>query len=128
MSTTDTVLEQVRQAFERPTGGFVRVVDRLIRLCPESGLHFDHKQRLCRISLVGNGDGEKVEVTLRGFRAMLARFAVLCDEYRPGTFSSYGGDAEFVSPERPGEVFRAVFVNTTAQQCLTLTRSGDDNA
>ena len=104
--------------------GILDLLDDILRLCAE-----------CRIQFSG-GRGSVTETPLTGaeprsfpfpfrnslFRAIMARFAVLCSEDGTEHVSPYGGTGSFTDPRWPHVRFHVEFVNTkTADQHLELT-------
>ena len=51
---------------------------------------------------------------------MLARVAVLCNEWNPDSVAPYGGEGELTRDNNAPAVFRATFANTTDEQWLNL--------
>ena len=123
--TSDSGLaEALRRALLHPTNGIVGLVDELLKLCPESGLELDWQDESCRAYTFEN-HRELMEVPLRKsvFRAILARVAAICNDRNANAVSPYGGVGELSVVAHPATVLRVSFVNTTAEQRLTLTRA-----
>jgi hypothetical protein len=123
MKTTSQLTASLADVFEHPSDGVVGLVDDLLRLCPEHGLHLDWQAGRCRVRSLGeNGSQEVLDRPFRKsvFRAVLARIAALCNERSPGSVSPYGGQGKLVLESEPSTIFRITFVNTSDEQELTL--------
>lgn len=119
--------DQLHETFEPGRRGVVGLVEDLLGLCPEQGLALDWQGGRCRVRPLGVRPEESTEVALPRsvFRAILARFAALCNECVPGSVSPYGGDGE-ISIDTGGPAnFRVMFTNTPAEQRLEIRRVAD---
>jgi hypothetical protein len=121
MNTTSQFAE-LRNAFEHPTRGVVGLVDDLLRLCDEQGLHLHWQGDRCHVGSVGGGHDEVFDKPLRKsvFRALVARVAALCNERSPNSVSPYRGQGELSMDTAPPTIFMVRFVNTTDEQKLEL--------
>ncbi len=115
--------ERLKKAFDPTRGGVVGVVDELLGLCRNQGLQLDWQADHCRIRRPGVGPQEWIEVPLPRsvFRAILARFAALCNERTPNSVSPYGGEGELSVDGCPPTVFRVVFTNTPGEQRIEVS-------
>jgi hypothetical protein len=117
--TTKTV-QQLAQAITAPKNGVVGLVDEVLATCRELCLSLDWHPGQCRV-----WDGQiwdKVpEAVMKTsfFRAVLARVATLGIERSPEAVSPYGG--EFVFEDGPPPSLRVTFINTPAEQTLSIT-------
>ncbi len=126
MSTVSASSEALRAVLWQPTGDIVGLVDDLLKVCGERGLQLDWHAGRLRVRSFAGAWQELGDVPLRksAFRAVLARFAVLCNERRPGSCSPYGGQGEIVVGNHPATVLRVDFTNTPDEQRLRLTHGG----
>jgi len=126
MNITSHVSEILRPVLAAPTGGVVGLVDDLLRLCREHDLELEWKAGSCRARSRG-GDWEEVmdePLRVSVFRAILARFASLCNERNPNAVSPYGGQCELSVGAPSPTRFRISFTNTTSEQKLELRIAG----
>jgi hypothetical protein len=123
MNTPPGLAGVFRKAIDHPAQGIVGLVDDLLRLCRERGLHLDWQADCCRVRPLAGGSEEVIESPLRKsvFRAILARVAVLCNERTPPSVSPYGGQGELTAGDNPATIFRVNFTNTPGEQRLELT-------
>ncbi len=121
-----TVVAELRERFERvfqPTDrGVVGLVDDLLDLCPEQGLHLEWRERQCLIRALDGAPAATTQIPLQEsvFRAMLARVAALCNELGPAVVSPYGGDGTFVAPASSSSVYHAAFANRPGELRLEI--------
>jgi hypothetical protein len=123
MNTTSQITEAFRGALEHPERGVVGLVDDLLRLCPKQGVRLVWGDDGCRVD-IPNGASEvtiNVPLSKSTFRALLARFAALCNERIPDSVSPYEGNGELSLGTNAPPAFRVSFTNTPAQQMLELT-------
>jgi hypothetical protein len=127
MNQLPPLSERVRRALEPARGGIVGLVDDLLGLCREQGLHLDWRADRCRVHPLGVRPEESTEIPLPKsvFRAVLARVAALCNERIPDSVSPYGGEGELSVGTDPPTVFRVAFINTPGEQRLEVRRPGD---
>ena len=127
MNQHPSLSERVRRAFEPTRGGVVGLVDDLLALCREQGLHLDWQADRCRVRPLGAGPEVSTEIPLPKsvFRAILARMAVLCNERIPDSVSPYGGEGELSAGSDPPTIFRVAFTNTPGEQILEIARLED---
>jgi hypothetical protein len=106
-----------------PTRGVVGLVDDLLRLCQEHGLHLEWQAGRCRVRPRGGDWEEWIEVPFRKSvaRAMVARLATLCNERTPNSVSPYGGHGQLSAGTNPPAVFTVLFTNTPAEQKFELS-------
>ena len=111
-----------RDAYEHPARGVVGLVDDLLRLCQEQGLHLDWQGDSCRVRSLTRGTEEVLTTPLRKsvFRAVLARVATLCNERSPNSISPYRGQGELTVGADPSRVVRVGLVNNPSEQRLEL--------
>lgn len=62
------------------------------------------------------------------FRAMLARFAALCNEHTADSVSPYGGEGEILPHSNSKARLRVAFKNTQREQWLEVRRVGEHPA
>jgi hypothetical protein len=120
----------VRGALEHPTRGVVGLVDDLLNLCREHALELDWQADRCRIRSDGGAWEELHGLTVRKsvFRAILARFAVLCNERIPNSVSPYGGQGEVALGSSPQGILKVAFVNTPTEQKLEMMADNEPRA
>jgi len=124
---TQASSDRLQQIFVAPTNGVVGIVDDLMAICGHAGLQIEWRDEHCLIRPLGGQIPAPLQIPARKsvFRAILARVAYLSDRFRTvgqGGVSPYGGECWFWSSgtfER-GLYFHAIFINTAAQQQLTL--------
>ncbi len=124
MNTASHISGVIHRILKQPTRGVVGLVDDLLALCNEQRLQLEWQTDRCRIRS-NEGDWEElIDLPLRKsvFRSILARFAVLCNEFHPDSVSPYGGQGELSVGTNPSAVFLVVFTNTPTEQRLELTR------
>ena len=126
MSTASDVSGMLRRVLAQPTRGVVGLVEDLLAACREHDLQIEWHAERCRVRSKGGDWEEWIAVPIRKsiFRAILARFAALCNERTPNTVSPYGGQGEVSAGQNPPAVFRVTFTNTPAEQKLELTMLG----
>jgi hypothetical protein len=129
MSDPSKFLQLIRQVFRPTQRGVAGLVDDLLELCQEQGLQLDWHADQCRVRSIGAEADESIEVPVPKsvFRAVLARFAALCNERNPGSVSPYGGEGELTVGVDPATVCRVAFTNTLATQRVQLTRIQQDD-
>ena len=123
MNHSAIVSEAILRTFESPTGGVVGLVDDLLASCPKHGLRLAWEAERCWVFLASeNGREMSFVVQLRKsvLRAILARFAALCNGRMSNAVSPYGGEGTFSPATEPTKTFRVKFVNTPAEQSLEL--------
>lgn len=120
--------ERLQTTFEPTRRSVAELVDDLLSLCTEQGLHLDWQAGQCRVRPLGAEPHELVEIPLPKsvFRAILARLAALCNERIPNSVSPYGDEGELSIRTNPPMVFHVVFTNTPGEQCLELRCLADD--
>jgi hypothetical protein len=119
MSATSTFLSAILCAVSQPTDGVVGVVDALLTHCRDLRVDLDWQGDRCRLRSAG-GDWEPwlpIPMRKSGFRAMLARIAVLCNERHAGSVSPYGGAGEICLGE---QCLQVAFTNTPDEQRLSV--------
>jgi hypothetical protein len=110
-------------ALERAEGSVSALVDNLVKACPDVGFELCWHEEHCDARVAGIDARESPPLPLSKpvLRAMLARIAALCNEYKMNSVSPYGGSGTFCIQENDVEtLFAAVFVNTPAEQRLKL--------
>jgi hypothetical protein len=122
MKTASSFSQEFQRAVMHPTGAIVGLVDGVLTLCREHGLELDWNLDRCLLRPAGGIADETVSVLLRKsvFRAVLARFAILCRERVPESVSMYGGTGELLFGTHPPAVFKVSFSNTPDAQWLRL--------
>src|SRR5258708_17688156 len=93
MNTPLTSLEQLTRALNTPTRGVLGLVDDLLAVSRQHGIHLDWHAGRCRVRFREGGPVGWIEVPLRKsvVRAALARVAALCNQRNPNSVSPYGG-------------------------------------
>ena len=96
MSTVIRLGDQLSRLFSQPADGVVGLVDNLLSLCRDSILEVHWVSDRIRLTVTHVTDGdlrEVVDVDERKsvLRAVIARFAGLCNEAEPGSVSPYQG-------------------------------------
>ena len=124
MSSPPLLPDEFRRLLLAPVGGIPGLVDGVLALCRHHELDLDWAADECRIRLA-DGSETILTVPLRTsiFRAVLARFAVLCNERRPKSVSLYGGDGEVEFGQCPPVVFRVKIQNARDAQRVVLVRA-----
>ena len=125
MNPTAQLTGAFRSILEHPKGDVVRLVNELLRACPEPGIRLDWHADRCRVRSL-SGEWEEVVVgPIRKsvFRAMLARIAALCNEQKPDSVSAYGGQGEVAAASDSTATFKVSFANTVDDQWLSLARA-----
>jgi hypothetical protein len=98
------------------------LVDDLVAACSENNIQLLWRDGRCRISSCGDEWEETIDLPVRRsvFRAILARVATLCNIQQPASVSPYGGTADLAGSESAAGLLSATFVNTPAEQMLSL--------
>ena len=124
MNITLPISDSIHRIFEPTSGGAVELVDRLLGLCPKDGLQLDWLADHCHVRVSHGGTAELLELPIRRsvIRAMLARVAALCNEYRSHSMSPYGGQGELLFGLNPPVLFKATITNTPDEQKLVLSK------
>ena len=125
MNEPSPFFQLIHQAFLPAPRGVAGLVDDLLGLCQEQELELDWEAgHVAFAPRVGVEPEESIEVQVpkSAFRAVLARFAVLCNERNPGSVSPYGGEGELTVDAGSGTVCQMAFINTLDEQRVRLTR------
>jgi hypothetical protein len=122
MSSTISIADTFVRALTPSTNGVVGIVHQVLEFCQESGIEVDFKNDACRLRCAERGSEEVVPNALSksAFRAVIARFAALCNEQTPNSVSPYGGSGQISLGNDPTSVFRVEFENTPDRQSLEL--------
>lgn len=128
MSTQSTRSERLRSAFTSPTNGVLGLADALFASAWDHHIRADWQWGVCHIRWEQGSSEGPLDIPLRrsGFRAVLARVAVLCNQRQPGSVSPYGGTGELATSD-PAAGFQVSFVNTASEQTLALARVSTDS-
>ncbi|HTU91825.1 MAG TPA: hypothetical protein VMF69_17215, partial [Gemmataceae bacterium] len=96
MNTTSQLSGTIRNILTQSSGGIVGLVDELLAACQKYGLQIEWQAGRCRFRSFEGDWEELTDVPLRKsvFRAILSRFAALCNEQTPSAVSPYGGQCE----------------------------------
>ena len=123
MSTTSQICETLREIITQPTRGVAGIADDLLALCDEHNLEIDWSADRLRVRSAANQWEELMDASIRKsvFRAILARFAALCNDQTPGAVSPYGGEGQIKFGGDPARTFHFAITNTSAEQRLELT-------
>jgi len=119
----------LRRILLHPNRGVVGLVDELLTVCREHHLQVDGHTDRWRVRCC-DGDWEDLgDLPLRKsvLRAILARFAALCNEQTPNSVSPYGGQGEFAVGVNPPTIFRIEFTNTLTHQGFELTIAASEH-
>jgi hypothetical protein len=128
---TSQITHELIQLFTDPQGGVVGLVDRLLAIASQHHLHLSWHDNQCRMEVVQlSAESITFEVPLSKpvFRAILARLAALCNDYQANSVSPYGGRAKLLVPGLLTQRVTINFVNTPAEQCVTLVRDLHESA
>jgi hypothetical protein len=125
ITTASSPSDALRRVLDQPARGIVGLVDDVLMVCWDRGLHLDWRAGRCRVRRVGGQWEDVIDLPLRKsvFRAILARVAALCNEQNPSSFSPYGGRAELSIGQTRPATLKVMFVNTPAEQRLELEPS-----
>ncbi len=98
------------------------MVDHILAICLENGIQVEWNENACRLRTKQRGSEEVISSPLRKsvFRAIIARFAAICNEQKPNSVSPYGGRGQISVGREPTSKFRVSFKNTPDQQWLRL--------
>lgn len=154
MSHPSSFSEQFEKVFEPNPRGVVGIVDELLSLCVSAAettdatrgrrlLELDWHDGTCaarflRMTVQEAGVMTAKEVAVAStrtaqttrplsksvFRAILARFAALCDEYATDSVTPYGGDGVIAVRTNPPTLLRVAFRNTPTEQRLEIHSVG----
>ena len=118
-----SMIRRLRTILGYPGDGIVVLVDSILASCADYRVEAEFREDFIRGQLLGCDVEFKFGVSIPKsvLRAIIARVAVLCNEQSPNAVSPYGGEGEMTVSAKPGALLKAVFVNTTVQQHLTLT-------
>ncbi len=114
---------KLRAILENPGDGIVAMVDSLLTNCADYRVEVEFREDIYQGEVLDARGRFTVESSIPKpvLRAIIARVAALCNEQTPHAVSPYGGEGELTVSAKPGALLKAVFVNTTDQQHLTLT-------
>lgn len=126
MISSQTVPDCLRRAFAPTQRGIVGLAEQLLGACVGRDVSFERigDQCVCRWSVSGETQEATVPLPPAGFRTLLARIAVLCNERRPNSVTPYGGEGQLVVKGDPPTLVQVAFVNTPDKQQLELRSSG----
>ena len=122
MSATSSLSEILQAAFDS-TDSLVEFVDALLKVCFDNELHFRMQGDS---GLLRSTKKERAEYAFSNplpkarYRAVLARFAVLCNEALPGSASPYGGAGTVLINGDRLESVRVSFTNTPDEQIIDI--------
>jgi hypothetical protein len=143
VKTATELAEALQNAIDQPENGVVGLADDLLRLCPDSGIRLDWCEGFCRIRFIGTNEAIDVPIRKSAIRALLARFAALCNDKSQRAVarlaalrndksqravSPYGGQGELTSAADHSRIIRASFVNTPGEQWLQLDVTAHSSA
>ena len=134
--STVNVLNGVYELFSTypfPGKDLVWLVDEIVQLVQHTGsVHFEFIRDeagqpcglVCRSPESPAAECRLPVSRLGVFRSMLARLAVMCSDETGAEFQPYGGRYSLARSSRDGPIRLDIeFINTTASQTLTITRS-----
>lgn len=125
--STSTVSSAILQIMLQPSGGIAGLVDEILAACRNDRVELRWQGGRCEIRSLDGSWSDVIDVPVRKsvFCAVLARMAAVCDQRAPGSVSPYGGEAELPIGEPP-DFMRVAFVNTAAEQKLSVTFAKPD--
>ena len=127
MTTSLSLSSRLQNALSNTSNGVVGVVDELLKVSRDFALKLHWASGRCRVVAVEDGGSDhacEVALPRSVFRAILARVATVCGEQMATTVSPYGGEGELIiGDDKPPQVLRVVFVNTTDDQRLELSKA-----
>lgn len=120
MKTLSGVRERIVNAFEPTAQGALGLVDKLLSLACEYDLAIDWHDGQCHVRASGTAAPDEFELPLPEpvFRAVLARIAVLCNEFAQNSVSLYGGKGQLAVG--CATVIDVEFANRRGDQRLNL--------
>jgi hypothetical protein len=120
---------RLRRAFAPTQGGIVGLTDQLLEACVDSDVEFKRIGNRCVCNWTVNGETKEalVPVPPAAFRTILARVAVLCNEYSPNAVTPYRGEGLLTVKGPPPTVVHVAFVNTPDEQRLEVKRNAAGN-
>jgi hypothetical protein len=120
-------LQRIRDIFDQPAGGVVRLVDNLLEVASEHGLRLNVESDATHLQLIDKPEAV-IELPIRAsvIRAVLARIAALCNTRLPDSVSPYSGEGELSFGSEQPVLLRAAFSNTASEQWLELGRAPAD--
>ena len=120
---------RLRRAFAQTQGGIIGLTDQLLEACVGSDVKFKRIGNRCVCKWTVNGETKEalVPVPPAAFRTILARVAVLCNEYSPNAVTPYRGEGLLTVKGPPPTVVRVAFVNTPDEQRLEVKRNAEDS-
>jgi hypothetical protein len=126
---SQTADDRLRRAFAPTQGGIVGLTDQLLEACVGSDVEFKRVGNRCVCNWTVNGKTKEapVPVPAAAFRTILARIAVLCNEFSPNAVSPYGGEGLLTVKGPPPMVLRVAFVNTPNEQRLEVRHNAESS-
>jgi hypothetical protein len=121
---SQTADDRLRRAFAPTQGGIVGLADQLLAACVGSDVEFKRvgNRWVCNWTVNGETSEALVPLPPAAFRTILARIAVLCNEYSPNAVTPYGGEGLLTVTGPTPTVVRVAFVNTPNEQRLEVRR------
>lgn len=122
MSATSSLSDILQTAFDS-TDTPVEFVDGLLRVCAEHEVHLRLQADSGLLRSTKPGSSEYAfpnPLSKSRFRAVLARFAVLCNKATPGSASPYGGAGTVHVGHDRFENVRVAFANTLDEQFIDI--------
>jgi hypothetical protein len=130
MTDSGPLAERLRRAFGPNPRGAVGVVDELLTVCRDHPVQLEWRSGVCCVHSHGATAQEPIELPLPKsvFRAILARFAALCNERAPDSVSPYSGNGELLIGDDTPALFRVAFTNTPDEQRAEVRFVGEQVA
>ncbi len=117
----DLMVRRLCAILTNPGDGIVAMVDNILASCSDARVEVELQEGTLSVYFLNCCAQLRLSIPKSVLRAIIARVAALCHEQTPNSVSPYGGEGELMVPAKPGSFIKAVFVNTTDQQHLTLT-------
>ena len=117
MEDSHAHLKEVADILSGEPRPVVDLVEELLPAFRTQAMRLEWEDGTCRVTClpVDETDVSAVPFPRSAFRAILARIAVLCNEYELGSVSPYGGDGEFVWESQH---FAVSFSNNNQEGCF----------
>jgi hypothetical protein len=121
MIATGAFAERYPTGF-KPTSDvpIINFADQLIHLCGPEGSILDRQGDKCWCRPIRGGTAIEIPLPAKLFRSFLARIAAICNEYREGSVSPYGGEGVLLTGGEPRLLFQVSFTNTLDSQRLEI--------
>ncbi len=123
MSNSAAFLVPLQRYVNNPISGVLGFVEEILAIAGEHDISFVWQAGLCVVTTADSIPQDRIELPLSKpvFRAVLARFAVLCNEHTPASVDPYGGEGRIAVGTDPIKTVAVKFMNTPEIQNLELT-------